>query len=217
MNILAIDTSTKDLEIAIKRGEKIFQSVSTQSLQHSKILFSDLETLLEKAEVSKDEIDIISVNLGPGSFTGIRIGVVFAKGMAYALGTKLAACDAFEAVATNAEDKLPAGIICEEKKGGGYFAVAKKVDGKIEISKRGVYSASEIAIIMGEENITTLLSNCETSVGAEVINGVLGLIKIAENAILKGEFRSESELEPVYIKKSQAEEQLEAKLEKESK
>lgn len=214
MNILAIDTSTKDLLLAIKCGEKLIQSVSSQSLQHSKILFSDLEDLLEKAGVTKSEIGCIAVNLGPGSFTGIRIGVVFAKGMAYALKTKLAAADAFMCIATECKDKLPCGVICEERNGGGYFAVARLVCGEVEISKRGVYSALEIEKIMNEEQLERIVSNCANKTDCGVVSGILGLVKIAEKAIAAGNFADENQLEPVYIKKSQAEEQLEEKLKK---
>ncbi len=216
MKILAIDTSTKDLLLAAKNGDEVFFEVSKQSLQHSKILFSQLETLLEKAKISKEQLDCISVNLGPGSFTGIRIGVVFAKGMAYALGTKLAACDAFEAIAMEAKSMLPAGIICEERNGGGYFAVARLVDGEISISKRGVYNAAEIQDIMKHENLETMLTNCQNSSGRQVVSGVAGLLKLAEDCLETGKFLNVSEIEPVYIKKSQAEEQLEEKLKKQN-
>ncbi len=216
MNILAIDTSTKDLLLAVKTKNGIFYSTSEKSLQHSKILFSQLENLLEKAEVSKEEIGCISVNLGPGSFTGIRIGVVFAKGMAYALGTKLVALDAFEAIGFETVDMLPAGIICEERKGGGYFAIAKLVNGKVEISKRGVYNQAEIENVLKEENITKILANTQNDNGYTVVSGINGLLKNAEIAIKNGEFASMNEIEPVYIKKSQAEQQLEEKLKKQN-
>ncbi|MFI3167944.1 MAG: tRNA (adenosine(37)-N6)-threonylcarbamoyltransferase complex dimerization subunit type 1 TsaB [Bacillota bacterium] len=214
MNILAIDTSTKDLLMAVQCENQTTHSVSTQSLQHSKILFTDLESLLEKAGIDKTKIDVIAVNLGPGSFTGIRIGVVFAKGMAYALGTKLVSADAFTCVASERKDLLPAGIICEERNGGGYFAIAKEENGEVEISHRGVYKSEEIEKLMQKENIQNLLCSSENKIGAQVVSGINGLLEIANKAIQKGDFNSIEQLEPVYIKKSQAEEQLEEKLKK---
>ncbi len=216
MNILAIDTSTKDLLLAIKGEKEVLYSVSKQSLQHSKILFSQLETLLFEAEIAKEEIDVISVNLGPGSFTGIRIGVVFAKAMAYALGTKLVAADAFEAIAAEGKVMLPAGIICEERNGGGYFAVAKEENGEVKISKRGVYNASEIENIIKEENLQRVLTNSKNENGYQVVSGINGLLEIAGERVEIGKFATISEIEPVYIKKSQAEEQLEEKLKKQN-
>lgn len=216
MNILAIDTSTKDLLLCVKTESEVFYALSEKSLQHSKILFAELENLLEKAGIEKEEIDCISVNLGPGSFTGIRIGVVFAKGMAYALGTKLVAVDAFEAIGAEALDMLPAGIICEERNGGGYFAIAKCENGKVEISKRGVHTKSEIENILKEENITKMLTNAQNDKGWHVVSGINGLLEKAETALKNGEFANASEIEPVYIKKSQAEEQLEEKLKKQN-
>lgn len=216
MNILAIDTSTKDLLLAVKTKNEVLYSVSEKSLQHSKILFAQLEEILEKAEIQKEQIDCISVNLGPGSFTGIRIGVVFAKGMAYALGTKLVAIDAFEAVGQEGKNMLPAGIICEERNGGGYFAIAKLENGKVEISKRGVYNQREIEDILKEENITKIITNSQNDKGYDVVSGINGLLEKAEIAIKNGEFASLNEIEPVYIKKSQAEQQLEEKLKKQN-
>ncbi len=217
MNILAIDTSTKDLSLAIQTEKGVTKQVSTESLQHSKILFSELETLLEKANVKKEEIGCISVNLGPGSFTGIRIGVVFAKGMAYALGVKIACADAFLAIATEGKANLPAGILCEERNGGGYFAIAKIENGSVVISNRGVYKADEIAKIMQSEGVQAILCPSENKVGGIVVSGIDGLLEIGNKACESGEFCEIEQLEPVYIKKSQAEEQLEEKLKRECK
>ncbi len=83
MKILGIDSSARSASVAITDGEKVLGCYYTNTgLTHSQTLMPMIESLLKNANVSLDEIDLIAVNKGPGSFTGIRIGVAAAKGMA---------------------------------------------------------------------------------------------------------------------------------------
>ncbi|MFQ5680839.1 MAG: tRNA (adenosine(37)-N6)-threonylcarbamoyltransferase complex dimerization subunit type 1 TsaB, partial [Candidatus Omnitrophota bacterium] len=74
MNILAIDTSTKFLVIAL--GDKqgmVFGCRRDVGLRHSVLLFPLLQRLLDKYNIRKRDIDLLAVGLGPGSFTGLRV------------------------------------------------------------------------------------------------------------------------------------------------
>ncbi len=83
MKILGIDSSARSASVAVTDGEKVLGCFYTNTgLTHSQTLMPMIESLLKNANVSLDEIDLIAVNKGPGSFTGIRIGVAAAKGMA---------------------------------------------------------------------------------------------------------------------------------------
>ena len=83
MKILGIDSSARSASAAITDGEKVLGCFYTNTgLTHSQTLMPMIESLLKNANVRLDDIDLIAVNKGPGSFTGIRIGVAAAKGMA---------------------------------------------------------------------------------------------------------------------------------------
>lgn len=83
MKILGIDSSARSASVAITDGEKLLGCYYTNTgLTHSQTLLPMIESLLKNANVILDDIDLIAVNKGPGSFTGIRIGVAAAKGLA---------------------------------------------------------------------------------------------------------------------------------------
>lgn len=83
MKILGIDSSARSASAAITDGEKVLGCFYINTgLTHSQTLMPMIESLLKNANVRLDDIDLIAVNKGPGSFTGIRIGVAAAKGMA---------------------------------------------------------------------------------------------------------------------------------------
>lgn len=83
MRILGIDSSAKSASVALTDGDKLVGSFYTNTgLTHSQTLMPMVESLLKYSGVSLDSIDLIAVNKGPGSFTGIRIGVAAAKGIA---------------------------------------------------------------------------------------------------------------------------------------
>ena len=83
MKILGIDSSAKSASAAITDGDKVLGCFYTNTgLTHSQTLMPMIESLLKYSNTSLDDIDLIAVNKGPGSFTGVRIGVAAAKGIA---------------------------------------------------------------------------------------------------------------------------------------
>lgn len=83
MKILGIDSSAKSASAAVTEDKKIItQFYINTGLTHSHTLMPMVEYALKCADISLDEIDLFAVNKGPGSFTGIRIGVAAVKGLA---------------------------------------------------------------------------------------------------------------------------------------
>ena len=82
MNILAFDTSTEKFSISILKNNKIVLNLSKiLNKTYSKFLVSILKKSLEKSNLDIKKIDCILISLGPGSFTGIRLGIAAAKGL----------------------------------------------------------------------------------------------------------------------------------------
>ena len=100
MSILSIDTSSAVSSVAVLSAERVAAEVSMQgALTHSETLIPHIETALGMARVEKSELEGIAVSIGPGSFTGLRIGLASAKMMAYALHIPLIAVPTLEALA----------------------------------------------------------------------------------------------------------------------
>ena len=100
MSILSIDTSSQVSSVSVLSAECVAAEISMQgALTHSETLMPHIETALAMARVNKDELDGIAVSIGPGSFTGLRIGLASAKMMAYALHIPLIAVPTLEALA----------------------------------------------------------------------------------------------------------------------
>lgn len=90
MLLLAIDTSSKICNIAIMSEQEILaESSIANNFTHSKWLIPEIEHLLLRLNIDKKNIDIIATSVGPGSFTGLRIGITTAKMLAFAWQTKL--------------------------------------------------------------------------------------------------------------------------------
>jgi tRNA threonylcarbamoyl adenosine modification protein YeaZ len=85
MNILAIDTATEILSAALKTDKGQWYIEIAAGLRHSELLMEVCDKLINMAEISKKDLDLIACMQGPGSFTGLRIGFAAAKGMSSAL------------------------------------------------------------------------------------------------------------------------------------
>lgn len=87
MNILAIDSSAKAASAAIIKDNKLIgEFFINTKITHSQTLMPMVKSLLENTKTNINEIDNFAVNIGPGSFTGVRIGVCACKGLAMASG-----------------------------------------------------------------------------------------------------------------------------------
>ncbi len=111
MRILAIDCATESIGMAfMNEGEVCAEVYLRRERHHTEILLSSLERLLSLADAALNDVDLLACTIGPGSFTGLRIGVSTVKGLALAMGKPVVGVSTLEALAMNA---LPYGkIIC---------------------------------------------------------------------------------------------------------
>ncbi len=102
MTILALDTSAKAASVCLAREDKIIgEFFINTALTHSQTLIPMAEQLCKNAGVPLDEIDAVAVNAGPGSFTGVRIGVAAAKGLAFERDLPCVSVSTLESMAYN--------------------------------------------------------------------------------------------------------------------
>jgi tRNA threonylcarbamoyladenosine biosynthesis protein TsaB len=102
--ILSIETATSVCSVALhnEQGEMIALAELFQENVHAQKLMPLIDALLQQGGVSRGELVAMAVSSGPGSYTGLRIGVSTAKGLAYALGLPLISVDTLDALARRA-------------------------------------------------------------------------------------------------------------------
>jgi tRNA threonylcarbamoyladenosine biosynthesis protein TsaB len=109
--ILNIETATKNCSVALaKDGETIFcNEISELGYSHAEKLHVFIEEIIAKAGITAKELNAIAISSGPGSYTGLRIGVSAAKGLCFALEIPLISVDTLTSLASQA--KVSDGII----------------------------------------------------------------------------------------------------------
>ena len=100
MRILAIDTATSSCSVAVLNAERLLAELTSEKKQtHSKHLMKMIDTALRMAGAQLAEMDAYAVTIGPGSFTGIRIGISTVQGLAVALARPAVGVSSLEALA----------------------------------------------------------------------------------------------------------------------
>ncbi|MBY6181167.1 tRNA (adenosine(37)-N6)-threonylcarbamoyltransferase complex dimerization subunit type 1 TsaB [Staphylococcus warneri] len=106
MKLLLIDTSNQPLSVALTDGNDVLAEITNNSKKnHSVQLMPEIERLFKESSISKNDLDGIVVAEGPGSYTGLRIGVTTAKTLAYALNCKLYGVSSLKALAATVSEK----------------------------------------------------------------------------------------------------------------
>lgn len=99
MNLLAIETSSPVLSVACMKSNGVLSEAAMDGgLQHAENLIVLVKQVLDSAKLKKNEIDVILCGIGPGSFTGLRIGLAAVKGLALGLKKKVAMVSSLDAI-----------------------------------------------------------------------------------------------------------------------
>ena len=97
--ILAVDTSTEACSVALQIGDKTIAKFADEPRSHSRLLMPMVQQVLSEAEIRVNQLDAIGVSIGPGSFTGLRIGFAAVQGMAYGADIPVAPVSTLELMA----------------------------------------------------------------------------------------------------------------------
>lgn len=100
--ILNIETATKNCSVALAKDGKtiVYKEIAEEGYSHAERLHVFIEEIIEEAGIMFNDLSAIAVSQGPGSYTGLRIGVSAAKGLCYALEIPLIAVDTLQALAS---------------------------------------------------------------------------------------------------------------------
>ena len=193
MNVLAIDTSGSHLTVLIKtQAGTTINYKKDAGLKHSVTLLTEVESALESAKLSLKDINVFCAVTGPGSFTGIRIGVSTVKAFAYAFNKKVLSVTSFDTIAYDSEEQKVLAVI--DARHGNYYVCG--YENKKVCLAPSFIDESELKRLESEYKIITLES-------ADIKNGLVNAV----NAKIKSATDDRESIVPLYVKKSQAEEE----------
>ncbi|HXP72464.1 MAG TPA: tRNA (adenosine(37)-N6)-threonylcarbamoyltransferase complex dimerization subunit type 1 TsaB [Candidatus Dormibacteraeota bacterium] len=150
--VLALDTSSPSGSLAVLRDEKVIGVVSTATGEvYSSRMFRELDFLLGELSLRMEEFELFAVAAGPGSFTGLRVGLAAVKGWAEVYRKPIAAVSALEAVAvqahSNAELIAP---VLDARRGQLYFGLYRRAAGGAPGESRLVLDGEEYVLTPAE-------------------------------------------------------------------
>lgn len=116
--ILALETATACGSVAVTRGGCVVcEHTLSSGTTHSHRLLETVSFVLDQAELTWDDLDLVAVSIGPGSFTGLRIGLATAKGICFASGLPLAGIPTLDGLAAQAGcTALPVRVLVDARK-----------------------------------------------------------------------------------------------------
>lgn len=104
--ILAIETTGPHCSVTLHDGKQAYSRISERKRSHADELLAMIDELLKSASMTIQQCCTIAVNVGPGSFTGIRIGIAVAQGLAFGAGISTCAISGFQAMVTEASQQI---------------------------------------------------------------------------------------------------------------
>lgn len=227
MVILALESSAKACSVAVtKDGNILAQAYEQSGFTHSRTLLPMVDRILEWGGLTMAQVDVIAVAVGPGSFTGLRIGVATAKGLAWPQDKDCAPCSTLEAMAWPLAHCVGTLIVCtmdarREQVYNALFLVEREglrrltPDRAISLQELGEelkqYESSKIVVGDGAQLCYNTLSAEGISLELAPLHlrmqGAWGVARAAEEMVQQGQLVKGNILVPQYYRLSQAERQ----------
>lgn len=223
MKVLAIDTSTVMASCALLDEENLLGEFSlNQNMGHSENLVPMVKTLLDNLNLKVSDIDLYGVALGPGSFTGLRIGIATVKAFAHVYNKPIVGVSTLEGLAFNVRASGVIVPMIDARKNRVYTGIYKWEDGYLNnVEEPTVMEIDELLehlkenynnIIVNGNGIYTHREKIKDKLGDRVefapfIQNTCRAASIGELALLKreeGKLESYFSLVPEYIRQSQA-------------
>lgn len=224
MKILALETSAKSVSAAVtENGAVLAQAYQNNGLTHSVTLMPLMEAMLKNASLTLDDIGLIAVTHGPGSFTGLRIGVSAAKGLAWAKGLPCCGVSTLEAMAYGVRD-FEGLIVCamDARRQQVYHALFRSEKGALtRLCDDCAIGLDAVAERLKDETLPILVLGdggelahryltekgipCRLAAPDHRFQNAAGTALCAEDMAARGETCTAQDLQPVYLRLSQAE------------
>jgi tRNA threonylcarbamoyladenosine biosynthesis protein TsaB len=228
--ILGIESATAQVGCALGGHEGVLASFhAARGRRHAEILTPAIAFVCEQAEIPMSEIGAIAVDIGPGLFTGLRVGVATAKALAQALRVPMVGLSSLDLLAypARASRKVIATVI-DARRGEVFSALYQQVPGGVQrVSEPAVGRAEEVAIELEARRSEVLLVGDGALRYAEVFAGLsrvepatvglaypsaASLVELAQPRVQREEFVQPWELEPMYLRQADVDPALDRRL-----
>jgi len=212
-NILAIDCSGKELNLGLRFGhDKMVKLTIEAGHSHGQLIIEKISDLLRSVEIKVEQLKALVVSTGPGSFTGLRIALAAAKGMATALNIPVAGVSLFEIAAFKLNKTEQAVAVIVPFKRDSVFAGEVKAGNFDNNSIRVVPIKQLKNHLSGLEVVSCGFDKEKISIEVETVLtagrisfDAADLLQIGYEKLKRGEVSDLVDLEPLYVQKSQAE------------
>jgi len=148
MNILAIDTSTKNLSLAVARDKKILR-YKNQKLRRplSSSIIPGISSILDASGISVSKLDGLAVGLGPGSFTSLRVGLATVKGLSFFIQNPVVGISSLDILAMNVdEEDVQICTLCDARRNLVYSCTYQR--NKTGLNRLGEYILTDIQDVL---------------------------------------------------------------------
>ena len=225
MKILAFDGTAKSASVAVADGDRILSHFTIDNgLTQSELLLPMAENLLKSLKLSFSDVELYATSVGPGSFTGVRIGVSLIKGLAFGKNLPCAEVSTLEALAENAATLKGIIVPCMDARRAQVYSATFRSDGTstVRLTEDRAVALSVLAEELKEfegERIYLVGDGysvakaamdmagvvCENTPELLILENAVSVAKVAKRIYERGECVSDSELSPVYLRLPQAE------------
>ncbi|QDV34070.1 tRNA (adenosine(37)-N6)-threonylcarbamoyltransferase complex dimerization subunit type 1 TsaB [Tautonia plasticadhaerens] len=227
MNLLAIDSSTlrSALALSVEGRDGPLLAYPEAGPRHGRLLVPTIRGLLDRGGLEPGHLGAVAVGLGPGSFTGLRVGVTAAKVLAYAVGCPVVGLSSLEALARGVPaEELRVEVAVDAQRGDLFSASFRRDDpggpllrqGPDRIVPAGAWAESlpegALVVCPTPEKLGAVLPGHARLVPGDRAgpDGAV-LLEMAAEAIALGRFADPWSLEPTYLRRSAAEEKRDAR------
>ena len=197
MKTLAIEFSTKQREVAVAQSDKVLAAVTTDNLETGPITLID--NALQKSGLNREEIEIIALGIGPGSYNGIRSAIAVALGWQLAREIKLSAISSAETLAATARVNGVRGkthFIIDAQRHQYYHCTWNLTDThQTETKPLSIIEACDAAQLNAYGPDADDLASCESLYPKAGI--------LAQLAATQREFQAGSNIEPIYLRQTE--------------
>ncbi|MEW7277322.1 tRNA (adenosine(37)-N6)-threonylcarbamoyltransferase complex dimerization subunit type 1 TsaB [Aquimarina sp. 2201CG1-2-11] len=212
--ILCIETSTTNCSVALVKNKEVIvlKEDYSASYSHAERLHNFIDTVISDAAISYKDLEAISVSKGPGSYTGLRIGVSAAKGLCYALGIPLLSVPTLQVLSLQVSDKKDVYIVpmIDARRMEVYAAVFSDAGEQVRETKAEILTTTSFKEFLDEKEVYFIGNGVAkfSEISTEK-NAVFILDKLPSanemalpsyTKFLKEEFEDVGYFEPYYLK-----------------
>ncbi|MGI9646568.1 MAG: tRNA (adenosine(37)-N6)-threonylcarbamoyltransferase complex dimerization subunit type 1 TsaB [Ilumatobacteraceae bacterium] len=216
MLILGIETATERVSVAIGGHEGVIGLFEvTRGRRHAETLVPSIEFLCRQSDIELAEIGVVAVDVGPGLFTGMRVGLASAKAIAQALRVPMIGLSSLDLLAfpSRHADRVVVPVI-DARKGEVFYAMYRQVPGgvqqvvepsvgPVEELVADLLARSEDALLVGDGALRyreEILDGFHCEIGGDAHPSAAPLVQLAHAQALREEWVNPRDIEPIYLR-----------------